>query len=133
MAAPDLTKRQAFVEAYVLSGNATDAARRAGVPASSASVMGHKWLRTPEVASAIRQAVERQLAELAPIAVNVVRQLLQDTQFPPSVRLAAARDLLDRARFLPPKRLDVGVGVMGKLGAELTRAELERLVSADGD
>lgn len=96
MAKADWSKRQAFAEAYARCGNATQAARVAGVPASSAHSMGYKWLRDVAVADLIRTAMNDQLKTLGPAAVNVVREVMLSESSPANVRLQAARDILDR-------------------------------------
>lgn len=53
-------KQRRFVEAYMATANATEAARRAGYQgdANTLSSVGHENLRKPEIAAAIRERAE---------------------------------------------------------------------------
>lgn len=129
MPALDVTKRERFIEAYVRHGNATQAAREAGVPAKGARVTAYRWLRDPRVAEAVRNEVDRVIADYGPMAVRVLADLMQDADAPPQVRAACARDLLDRAGHIPPKRVDVAFDWATKPFEQMTRAELERIAA----
>jgi phage terminase small subunit len=127
MAAKNEAKREAFIKAYIETGNGRQSAIAAGVPAKSASVMAHRWLRNPEIASAIRTGVEQQLAELAPAALTAIKRLIEDAQTPPATRLQACRDVLDRAGHMPPKRAEIKMDIREKPIERLTREELETI------
>jgi phage terminase small subunit len=131
MPATDHEKRQQFATAYVLSGNGTQAAIAAGVPAGSAATMASKWLRNPAVAVMVRQAMDLQLRHLAPVALNVIREMIEDPETPPAIRLTACRDVLDRAAFTPPKRVEARVEVETAAIEHLSRAQLEELVARE--
>lgn len=96
MAKPDLAKRQAFACAYAEIGNATQAALRAGVPQSSAHSMGYRWLRYDRVVGMVKEAMDKRLKALGPVALDVVRDILLSDRVAPQTRLQAARDVLDR-------------------------------------
>lgn len=131
MAKADWVKRQAFAEAFACCGNATQAARMAGVPATSAHSMGYKWLRDVAVIDLIRSALNDQLKSLGPSAVGVIKEIMQSDTVPASVRLQAARDVLDRLGWVAPKRPDpVGQNQERDL-IELSRYELETLASGN--
>ncbi|WP_133485151.1 terminase small subunit [Aliiroseovarius marinus] len=133
MAKADWSKRQAFAEAYVRCGNASQAARVAGVPAASAHSMGYKWLRDVAVADLIRTAMNDQLKTLGPAAVNVVREVMLSESSPANVRLQAARDILDRLGWVAPKRPEAVQGPQRRELVELSRYELETLASGNPD
>lgn len=50
------TRQQKFIEEYLLSGNASDAARKAGYSEKTAYSIGEENLRKPEIAAAIKKA-----------------------------------------------------------------------------
>lgn len=125
----DVIKRERFIEGYVRHGNATRAAREAGVPAKGARVTAYRWLRDPRVAEAVRHEVDRVIADYGPMAVKVLADLMQDADVPPQVRAACARDLLDRAGHIPPKRVDVSFDWTMKPLDQMTREELERIAA----
>jgi len=129
MGRPDTKKRARFIERYVDAGNATEAARFAGVPAGSAHTMGSRWLKSPEIAAQIRARVEAELGELAPTAVATIAELMANPQTPPSTRLAAARDILDRLGWVPPKRVDTAVELQERDLTELSLVELHEVAA----
>jgi len=87
MAGTDLTPKQsAFVEQFVISGNATDAAKQAGYSEKSAAALGSQLLANPKVAIAVQDALDARaertgitadmvLAELARIAFSDLRDV----------------------------------------------------------
>lgn len=125
----DVAKRERFIEAYVRHGNATQAAREAGVPAKGARVTAYRWLRDPRVAQAVRSEIDRVIADYGPMAVKVLADLMRDPEVPSQVRAGCARDLLDRAGHIPPKRVDVSFDWATKPLEKMTRAELEALAA----
>ncbi len=127
MPALNIEKRERFIEAYVRHGNAAQAAREAGVPIRGARVTAHRWLRDPRVAQSVRQEVDRVIVDYGPMAVKVLADLMLDPDVPPQVRAGCARDLLDRAGHIPPKRVDVAFDWATKPFDQMTRAELERI------
>ncbi|MEX5563578.1 terminase small subunit [Pseudophaeobacter sp. 1A16562] len=131
MAKPDWEKRARFAEAYADSGNATQAALSAGVPQSSAHSMGYRWLRDPQVTEMIRNAMNDRLKALGPQAVGVIKELLLSDNVSPQLRLQAARDVLDRLGWVPPKRPDPIREPAERELTELSRYELETLASGN--
>ena len=119
-------KRAQFIDAYLAGMNGTQAAVLAGVPKKSASVMANRWLRTPEIADDVRKGMASRMTRLAPLALGVIEKLMDDPDTPASIRLAAARDVLDRANYLPPKRTDVRLQEVDL--QKMTRAELDEYV-----
>ena len=73
----------------------------------------------------LREELDTQIRDLAPLAITTLRRLLVDEDTPPSVRLAAARDALDRVGFVPPKREEREGLMVNKAPAEMTTEELE--------
>lgn len=69
-----LTERQRrFVDYYIQTGNASEAARRAGYSVKTAYSIGEENLRKPE----IRQAVERRLKELESHRIAETKEVLE--------------------------------------------------------
>lgn len=94
-------KQSAFVSAFLESGGgpgaAADAAQAAGYASTSraaARVRGSELLRNEQVLSAIRDGLTRKLNAAASLGVSVLIDLAQTG--PPSVRLQAAKELVDR-------------------------------------
>jgi len=102
----DIEKRTEFALAYAELGNATQAALRAGVPKSSAHSMGYRWLRDESVVAMIRGAIDDRLKGLGPLAVKVIEEVLRNPATSSQTRLNAARDVLDRLGWVPPRRAE---------------------------
>ena len=128
MAKPDLAKRQAFAVAYAELGNATQAALHAGVPQSSAHSMGYRWLRDDRVVAMIREAMDDRLKALGPLAIKVVKDIMLSEHASPQTRLQAARDVLDRLGWVPPRRAEIVPDGPPEV-EEMSLAELEEFVS----
>jgi phage terminase small subunit len=125
----DISKRRAFAQHYAVHGNASAAARAAGVPESSAHSMGYKWLRNNEVTRFIREEIDSQLRELGPVAIGVLKGLMADETAPASTRLGAARDVMDRLGWVPPKRSEIKFDAGERTADDLTTAELEQIIA----
>lgn len=55
---PLTPKQRAFVREYIVDKNASAAARRAGYSANTAGFIGYENLKKPQIAEAIREALE---------------------------------------------------------------------------
>lgn len=71
----DAARRARFVAEFAVDLNATQAAIRAGYGVSGAKVTGHKLLRRPEIAAAIKQAQAAQMERTAITADAVLQRL----------------------------------------------------------
>lgn len=131
MPVADENKRRAFARHFALHGNATAAAKAAGVPTSSAHSVGYKWLRHAAVVSLIREELDALMRELSPIAISVLRRIMEDEKVSSATRLAAARDVMDRLGWVPPKRSELKVELRNKPLTEMTREELERIAAGE--
>ncbi|HVA16081.1 MAG TPA: terminase small subunit, partial [Candidatus Dormibacteraeota bacterium] len=120
--APPMNHRmQIFVAEYLVTLNATEAARRAGYSSRHAGLRGYALLRRPDVQLAIRAAMDARAArtgvsadrvveELASIAFSDMRKILD---FGPNhVRLRPASEMsaFDRAAI---KSISVRIGRRG--------------------
>ncbi len=98
-------KQQAFVTHLVETGSAEESVRAAGYSTNNIHVAKHQLLNNPRIQKAISNLTLERLASLAPRAVSVVESLAVSAKSE-YVRLQAAQDLLDRAGFKPPERVD---------------------------
>ena len=128
MAKVDLAKRTAFATAFAELGNATQAALQAGVPQSSAHSMGYKWLRDDRVVALVREAMDDRLKALGPLAIRVVKDIMLSEHASPQTRLQAARDVLDRLGWVPPKRAEMAADAPSEI-EEMSLQELQEIVS----
>ena len=91
-------KQEKFVKAYVAEGNATEAIVQAGYKVKNRAVaraMGAESLARPSVQAAITDWRHFLEAEAVP-SLQTIREL-RDTCEDPRIRLAASRDLANRA------------------------------------
>jgi hypothetical protein len=121
------TQQQSFVREIVAGRRPDDAARAAGYT-------GDLWSKTrtllhqTSVATAIRLEINRLLiVEAAPLAYRVLVELASDKAVPSAIRRAAARDLLDRSGFIPPKASSPDSGPEKPL-SDMSSDELRGLV-----
>jgi phage terminase small subunit len=74
-----LTPKQAkFVEAYLVSLNQSDAARKAGCTSKRADQAGYELMRNPEVKAAVDAAIEKR-AKKAELSAQYVLETIMDT------------------------------------------------------
>lgn len=99
-------KQQRYVDHYVANGgNQGEAARAAGYPPKSADGQASRNMRNPLIQQAILKATAQRIGFAAVPALNTVIGLSAAAKSE-YVRLEASRDLLDRAGFRPPERVD---------------------------
>lgn len=78
-----------------------------------------------------RANARRVLDELVGPALVQLRRLVEDDSIPANVKLAAVRDVLDRAGFKPTEKVEVTHLTEDLLDAEIARLEAE-LAKFDG-
>lgn len=101
MTMKDLSARQKrFLQALLTSKSAREAAQKAGIGEKTA----YRWLRLPQVQSAIAEAEGQVLAD-------TMRRLLGMT----GVVVDTLHDLLNNPRLLPTERLKVAQAVLDNL------------------
>ena len=124
-----LTDRQVrFVVEYVANGgNGTKAALAAGY--SDVAPHGEAWRLTqlPHVQAAIAAETLKQFGRHAPAAVDVLAEIMIDSDQPGGVRVKAAGMILDRAGFTPPKRHEIESD-RDKRPENMNKSELEAFI-----
>ena len=106
-------------------GKQTEAALEAGYAAESAQTSATRLVRLPNVQKEIMRATLQRIGLQAVPALHTLERL-RDSAKSDYVRLEAAKDLLDRAGFRPPERVE------GRLDASLT-VELVLAHGGDGE
>lgn len=129
-------RKRAFCEAYLISGNATDAAREAGYSPRSARSIGQRLLTFVDV----QEYLERRNQEIS--AANTaqmeeVRQFwtatMRDENMKPADRLKAS-ELLAKTYGAFLERVEVDADVKTReVMASLSEEELRRLARLDED
>jgi phage terminase small subunit len=119
-------QQQAFIDNYVLTGDGTRSAEKAGY--KNPVVRGSEMKKKYRVE--IMEATKGALGELAPVLMKAAVDIALENENP-RVRLAAIQDLLDRAGYKPVEKSVTEVShVESQTTAEL-EAELEELLGTD--
>lgn len=122
------TKQELFVELYVQSGGKVGlSAEKAGYADRS---IGSKLLRDPKVIKRIQELTLEALGTHAVHALHTVAKLSKSARSD-YVRLEAAKDLLDRAGYKPPERVDHRVSADLSVSFDITPAQPVVDVSPD--
>lgn len=95
--------QRAFVAAIVAGSDKTDAAIKAGYSPESAKDIANQMLHVPHIMAAVQIGVARELATAAPIALNLLRNIVADDKCDMRLRVVCAKTLLDRAGHVAPK------------------------------
>lgn len=121
----DLSPRQLiFVQEYIRCNNITQAAKAAGYSEQTAHSQGSRLLKHVKVQQYLNkteQNLNKDLREMfvsdAVEAYGVLKEIMNDKLAPPKDRLAAARDLLDRAGYKPVDKVvaDVSTEIIVEL------------------
>ena len=115
--------QETFVKEFVLTGNATQSAIKAGYSSKTAYQKGHQLKNqfTVEIEDATRQAMR----DAIPGALAQIKQLSAAAESE-SVRLQAAKDILDRAGLKPTERIEQ---ITVEKSTDALRRELAQLMS----
>jgi phage terminase small subunit len=103
-------KQKAFAAAYVrLGGHGERAAIEAGFAPKSARVKASQLLRLPKVQAEVRAQAFSQVDKLAPKALAVLVEIIEDPNAAPRDRTRAAEAILDRGFLHKVSRQEVEV------------------------
>jgi len=119
-------QQQAFIDNYVLTGNGTQAAEKAGY--KNAVVRGSEMKKKYKVE--IMEATKGALGELAPILMKAAVDIALENENP-KLRLTAIQDLLDRAGYKPVEKSVTEVSHFETRTTEELELELEELLGGD--
>lgn len=102
---------------------------RRGEPCSAFPIHGGKVCVTHGGAAPhVKAAADQRLKALAPNAVDVLEELLNATDEASAIRLAAARDILDRAGYSAKQRIEHSGDIQS--GRSLTAEQAEAIERA---
>ena len=122
-----------FVESYVANaGNATQAAIAAGYSPHSARQIGARLTKNPSVQRMIREEQQRLIGgRLCSKALQVLEQIMDDSEAPYGARVDAAKTVLDRGGIpaIPAALIASGMLIEGKPVQAMTKDELLNFVS----
>ncbi len=125
-------RQQAFAEAYLLSLNATEAAKVAGYSARTSHSIGQRLLKNVEVTEHIAQGLERQRQERT-AQIEEIREFWTETMRNKAARVAErlkSSELLGKSygMFLERVEVDGNMNIQENL-EKLTDEELRALAS----
>lgn len=130
-----------FVDEYILDGNVMQSALRAGYSKNYAKSNSYKLLDNVGIKEEIARRQKEKEAYLrqrfafdAEVARDVLFQLMKDEETPHTVRLSAAKDLLDRAGYKPMDKHQTELTANMTLNnpfKDLTTEELRRIAKSD--
>jgi hypothetical protein len=107
-------KQERFAIEYAKCGNGTQAAKRAGYSEHTARSQASSLLAKSDIRKRVQEAKEELAAELrnemrqeAVAAFQVLRNIMNNDEARDSDRIKCAVDLLDRAGYLPEKKIEV--------------------------
>lgn len=129
-------RKRAFCEAYLISGNATDAAREAGYSPRSARSIGQRLLTFDDVREYLEQR-NQEISAANTAQMEEVRQFwtatMRDENMKPADRLKAS-ELLAKTYGAFLERVEVDADVKTREAmASLSEEELRRLAQLDDD
>ena len=119
-------KQELFIESYCQSGNAKKAAIMAGYSENTATQKGY-YLKN-KFAKEINEKTRQMIQDSVPAAINQMR-VLADSAESESVRLAANKDLLDRAGLKPTERVETQISHVEQASTDELVRELEALTA----
>ena len=122
-------RRKLFVKLFssgATAGNATQSAAAAGYSIKTARQQGSRL--TKDLAVDIQQAVAHNITLSAPTALLTMMSIMKDDTVADSVRLQAARDVLDRSGYGATNRIEISSQLDSKSDEEL-RVELRQLMN----
>ena len=100
-------RREKWLEEYCTHGDATLAAKNAGYKYHTDTDFRKEGTRLKKaMESEITQEMEGRMGDKGPRALRVVEELMKSSNSD-TVRLQAAKDLLDRSGYKPVERIDV--------------------------
>ncbi|MFJ5625621.1 terminase small subunit [Peribacillus loiseleuriae] len=107
-------KELLFCQYYVKTNKGADSAIRAGYAEGSAHVRSSRLLKSEKIVTlirSIRSEIEGSLRAYfmsdAMVAREIVKEIMEDREVSPAIRLQAAKDMLDRAGFKAVEKQEV--------------------------
>ena len=116
-------KQKLFIEYFSQTGNATQSCIKAGYSEKTAEQQGYELKN--KLANQIDTATKKLLGSAVPIAVDKLRNLIENDKTTPSVQLGAINSLLDRTGYQTTTKIE---DVTGKKTDEELRQELDHLL-----
>jgi len=96
-------KQEKFIDHYCKTGNATQSAIASGYSKATAKQAGHR-LRG-QFRQEIEERTKKMVQDMVPISLSAIKSLIEQGDSE-SVRLAAAKDILDRSGLKPVDRVE---------------------------
>ena len=117
-------KQQAFIENFSQTGNAKQSAIKAGYSEATAEQQGHNLKK--QLSHEIDEATIKLMSSHVPLAVDKLKDLINNPKVSPSVQLGAINSLLDRSGYQTITKIE---DVTGRTTDAELREELKHLLS----
>lgn len=117
-------KQRTYVDLVATGVERHRAAALAGYAAGSNALVSFET--NSKIQSAIAALTAARLQSAAPAALALIEKFVRDDAMAPKIRLDAAKDLLNRAGYLPPRQADATAN--GKSQNEMTSEELRAMI-----
>lgn len=130
-----------FVDEYLIDGNGTQAAIRAGYSANGARVAAHRLLTNAAISGALEARRQADATRLSITRENVLKRLLEAFEMAreerePAAMVAAARELGRMMGFYSPIKvvasIDLGASAMRGCMEAMSDEELLRVIATEG-
>lgn len=95
--------QKAFVERICDGYQRDEAVRLAGYETNNPESIAHALLQTPHIIAAVHIGIAKRLAVSAPVSLKLLQRCVEDERVDMRLRVACAKDLLNRAGFVAPK------------------------------
>ena len=124
-------KQQAFVDFCVKLGDKNEAYEKAGY-----SVQGRAWKANARsmylsLSTVIKDRIDVMIGDGAILALNIVKEIMQDPEQPGATRLKASQDYLNRAGYDKPVETNINIAD-ARTPAQLDQ-EIQDLLKASQD
>lgn len=119
--------QEMFIREFVLTGNATQSAKKAGYSPKSAYQKGHQLKQ--QFTNEIREATNQAIKDAVPGALSQIKEL-STTADSESVRLQAAKEMLYLAGLKPTEKIEQ---VTIEKSTDELREELAQLMSSESE
>ncbi len=116
--------QQAFIENFSQTGHAKQSAIKAGYSEATAEQQGHNLKK--QLSNEIDEATKKLMSSHVPLAVDKLKDLINNPKVSPSVQLGAINSLLDRSGYQTITKIEDVTG--RKTDGEL-REELRHLLN----
>lgn len=124
-----IPKKQAFVDAYLDSGDRDDAYLKAGYKPGKRSHRVNARALFLELQYVIKEEIDKRIGRGAVMALKIIREIMEDEKQTGTVRLQAAKDYLSRAGYDKPAESNLNINDMRDIKDDELQQEVDALLA----